>query len=114
MAGLRVPLSTLRQWPYDRCRMTRGPDEWLAPSGMTLSFTTPRQSPGAPTHPSGLRAFLGVSFPQGSSRVVAGRQAGLCRGMAAGRDPRLLPGVAAPDRISLDLVPLLTIQKLSK
>src|SRR6516164_4321139 len=41
MAGLRVPLSTLRRWPYDHRRMTRGPDDWLGLSGVTLSSTTP-------------------------------------------------------------------------
>ena len=40
MAGLRVPLSTLRLPPYDRRRMTRGQDDWLGLSCVTLSFTT--------------------------------------------------------------------------
>src|SRR5215475_12562830 len=47
MAGLRVPLSTLRWRPCDRQRMTRGRDGWLGLSHVTLSFTTPRRSPGA-------------------------------------------------------------------
>jgi hypothetical protein len=38
---LRVPLSTLRRGPYGHRRMTRGPDDWLSPSGVTLAFTTP-------------------------------------------------------------------------
>src|SRR6516225_6058218 len=41
MAGLRVTLLTLRRWPYDHRRMTRGPDDWLGLSCVTLSFTTP-------------------------------------------------------------------------
>src|SRR5262245_27734975 len=47
MAGLRVPLSTLRCRPRDRQRMTRGRDGWLGLSRVTLAFTTPRRSPGA-------------------------------------------------------------------
>src|SRR5262245_18675283 len=47
MAGLRVPLSTLRRRPCDRQRMTRGRDGWLGLSRVTLAFTTPRRSPGA-------------------------------------------------------------------
>src|SRR5215510_7122437 len=51
MAGLRVPLSTLRRWPYDHRRMTRGPDDWLGLSGVTLSSTTPcRFGTGALVH----------------------------------------------------------------
>src|SRR5262245_7971815 len=41
MAGLRVPLSTLRRRPCDRQRMTRGRDGWLGLSRVTLAFTTP-------------------------------------------------------------------------
>src|SRR5262245_55965342 len=40
MAGLRVPLSTLRLRPRDRRRMTRGQDDWLGLSCATLSFAT--------------------------------------------------------------------------
>ena len=40
MAGLRVPLSTLRRRPRDRRRMTRGQDDWLGLSCTTLSFAT--------------------------------------------------------------------------
>src|SRR6516165_4863484 len=47
MAGLRVPLSTLRCRPRDLQRMTRGRDGWLGLSRVTLAFTTPRRSPGA-------------------------------------------------------------------
>src|SRR5207249_6456418 len=47
MAGLGVPLSTLRLPPYDRRRMTRGQDGWLGLSCTTLAFATPRRSPGA-------------------------------------------------------------------
>src|SRR5262249_35425597 len=41
MAGLRVPLSTLRRRPCDRQRRTRGRDGWLGLSRVTLAFTTP-------------------------------------------------------------------------
>src|SRR5262249_21450144 len=47
MAGLRVPLSTLRQKPYDRYRMTRGRGGWLGLPRTTLAFATPCRSPGA-------------------------------------------------------------------
>src|SRR5262245_42855703 len=47
MAGLRVPLSTLRQKPYDRYRMTRGRGGWLGLPRTTLSFATPCRSPDA-------------------------------------------------------------------
>src|SRR6516164_5538921 len=40
MAGLRVPLSTLRLRPYGRRRMTRGQDDWLGLSCTTLAFAT--------------------------------------------------------------------------
>src|SRR5262245_17716802 len=47
MAGLRVPLSTLQQRPYDRYRMTRGRGGWLGLPRTTLAFVTPCRSPGA-------------------------------------------------------------------
>ena len=40
MAGLRVPLSTLRLRPCGRRRMTRGQDDWLGLSCTTLAFVT--------------------------------------------------------------------------
>jgi hypothetical protein len=40
MAGLRVPLSTLRLRPRGRRRMTRGQDDWLGLSCATLAFAT--------------------------------------------------------------------------
>src|SRR5215468_7435533 len=72
MAGLRVPLSTLRRRPCDRQRMTRGRDGWLGLSRVTLSFTTPRRSPGA------LSAqltplFPGLRIPEMNGAVHAGR-----------------------------------------
>ncbi len=47
MAGLRVPLSTLRLRPYERLRMTRGRGGSLSLPRVTLTFTTPCRSPGA-------------------------------------------------------------------
>src|SRR6516162_6736740 len=43
MAGLRVPLSTLRLRPRGRRRMTRGRDDSLGLSRTTLSFATLRR-----------------------------------------------------------------------
>src|SRR6516164_6407301 len=40
MAGLRVPLSTLRLRPYGRRRLTRGQDDWLGLSCTTLAYVT--------------------------------------------------------------------------
>src|SRR5712691_9064767 len=43
MAGLHVPLPTLRDQPYDWPRMARGRDGSLLLSRTTLSFDTPRR-----------------------------------------------------------------------
>ena len=52
MAGLHVPLPTLRDQPYDWPRMARGRDGSLLLSRTTLSFATPRRLipalPGSP------------------------------------------------------------------
>src|SRR5262245_59205205 len=89
MAGLRVPLSTLRQKPRDRYRMTRGRDGWLGLSRTTLSFATPCRSPDA------LRARRITSL---TSRLSSEDSPDPleCRRVPARTPPRLLPCPDAP------------------
>src|ERR1700677_4491317 len=62
MAGLRVPLPTLRPEPYDPRRMTEGPGGLLDLSGTALASATPcRFYPGA---------FPGPFIGHGRPRIV--------------------------------------------
>src|SRR5437667_2865766 len=105
MAGLGVPLSTLRLWPYDRRRMTRGQDGWLGLSCTTLAFATPRRSPGALSI-NFSPAEIGVDHPQAfpQRHRVNLRLSASCRPADAGhvRRAALRPEVPQWDRQRVD------------
>jgi|GEM_PF-6312020 len=61
------PLSTLRRYPYEYLRMTRGQCGWLILHCMELSSTTFCRSPGAPLYFKGLIFMLLDFFDFGTS-----------------------------------------------
>src|SRR4051812_4336701 len=89
MAGLRVPLSTLRLRPYGRRRMTRGQDDWLGLSCTTLAFVTlcrfsTAHYPLVDPHRGRVPAALGLHAAEARAQGVQARPQG--GGPMAGED----------------------------